>query len=611
MPSEFPAGAGRSRRVEMQDSYWSSVLHQRQITRRRMFKGAAGLTAGGVALSLIGCGGDDGGVEGDASGLLSKAVDTTKQAKVGGTWPSSYAEDVVNMDPILNNASPTFPQLIPVYGQLLKGGMSTTKKPGAAEIQGDIAEKWEFTPDGTQITLTLRNNVKWDPRPPTNGRAATSADVKWSWDKFATVGNSRAELINSVNPDAPIESIQTPDARTVVFKMAFPYPNVIDQLSNEQNFYIMPAEDSFDFRTDMRGSGPYRLEQFRPSSNANYVRNPDFYDAPRPYFERLERTLLKEYASGLAQFKAGNIWNFAVSSQDILTTKRDHAEMVLLPSLEVDTSLGGFQNFSKRDDSLFKDVRLRRALTMMLDRDLLVETFENVVQFRDAGLPVEIYWTSSALGAGLPEWLDPKTSAIGEGQKYFQHNPAEAKKLVEAAGVKMPYAAPFAHYVDNVPEDQKRFEVLNAMMSEGGIFDIKTDPLLYNSSWRQARQAAGKDPVHTGLLWHRTAGLSADVILTQLWTPKGRNSQNADVTPVVTDLVLKQKSELDPARRTAIIHDIQKELALQWYVIPWAGSSPGFTLHWPWLANHNVFIVGNDSAKDFTYAWYDESKRKA
>ena len=595
----------------MEKSYWSSVLAKRQLTRRRLMSGAVGLAAGGAALSLIGCGGDDGGVEGDASGLLGKAVDTTKQAKVGGTWPSSYDEDLVNMDPILNNASPTFPRLVPVYSQLLKAGISTTKRPGAAEITGDAVEKWEITPDGTQITLTMRQGMKWDSRPPTNGRVITSADVKFSWEKFATVGNSRAELVNSVNPDAPITSIETPDPRTVVYKMAFPYPNVIDQLSNQQNFYVMPAVDGFDFRTDMRGSGPYRLDEFRPSSNARYVRNPEWYDSPRPYFEKLEQTLLKEYASGLAQFKAKNIWNFKVNSQDILPTKRDQPEMVLLPNLEIDASLGGFQNFSKRDDSLFKDVRLRRALSMMLDRDLLIETFENTKQFQDAGLPVSLYWTSSALGAGLPEWIDPKTNAIGEGAKYFQFNPAEAKKLVQAAGVKMPYAAPFSHYVDNVPDDQKRFEVLNAMMSEGGIFNITTDPLLYNSSWRVARQAAGKDPLHVGLLWHRTSGLSADGILTQMWTPKGRNSQNTDSTPVVTDLVLKQKSELDPNKRTAIIHDIQKELALQWYVIPWAGSAPGFTLHWPWLANYNVFIQGNASAKSFVYTWYDESKKKA
>ncbi|MPZ50504.1 MAG: hypothetical protein GEU75_14600 [Dehalococcoidia bacterium] len=594
----------------MDSGYWSSILRERQLTRRRLLKGAGGVAAGGMALSLIGCGGgDDDGVAGDASGLLNKVSDTTKQAKVGGTWVSSYDEDVINMDPILNNASPTFPQLVPVYSQLLKAGISTTKTPGAGDILGDVAESWEFNADGTQITFKLRQNMKWDSRPPTSGRAITSADVKWSWDKFATVGNSAAELVNSRNPDAAISSIETPDARTVVFKMAFPYPNVVDQLSNQQTFYVMPADDSFNFRTDMRGSGPYILEQFRPSSNANYIRNPDWYDSPRPYYERLERTLIPEYASGLAQFKAQNIYDYAVRQEDVISTKQSHPEMVMLRELQLDTSLGGFMNFSKREDSLFKDVRLRRAASMMLDRDLLVETFQNVKQFRDVGLPVEIFWTSF-LGPGLPEWLDPKGTALGEGAKFYQHNPEEARKLVQAAGVTMPYEAPFAHYIDQVPEDQPRFQVLIGMMSEGGIFNITSEQLLYNTSWRSARQSGGLE--HTGMLWHRTAGLSADVILTQMWTPKGRNSQDSrGPTPGITDLVLKQKTELDPAKRTGIVHDIQKQLSMDWPVIPWAGTAPGFTLHWPWLNNHHVFIQGNASAKSFVYAWNDESKRKA
>jgi peptide/nickel transport system substrate-binding protein len=597
----------RKKEKAMADSYWTSVS-KRRLSRRRMLAVTGGTAAAGaLSLALAGCGSGDDSVEGDSSGLLGKAQDTTRQAKAGGTWPSYYAEDVINMDPIINNASPTFPQLIPVYSQLLKAGISTTEKPGAEDIKGDAAESWEFSPDGTVITLKLRREMKWDPRPPTNGRLLTSKDVRWSWEKFAEVGNSAAELVNSRNPDAAIESIETPDDHTVIFKMAFPYPNVISQLSNQQTFYVMPQLDNFDFGTDMRGSGPYRLEMFRPSSNAVYTRNPDWYDAPRPYFERLERTLIPEYASGLAQFKAQNIWDFEVRAEDVLATKRDHMDMLLLPELQINGSLNGFVNFSKREDSLFKDVRLRRALSMMLDRDLLIETFENVSQFRDAGLPVRIYWNGH-LAAGQSEWLDPKGEALGEGAKYFEYNPAEARKLVEAAGVAMPYAAPFGHYSDRVPLDQKRFQVLIAMMSDGGTFQIQSDALLYNSSWRSARQSGGTE--FQGLLWHRTADLEADVILTQMYTPQGRNSvDSTGPTPEVTDLVLKQKSELDPKKRTAIIHDIQKKLAMDWPVIPWAGTAPGFTLRWPWLKNHGVFIQGNGSAKSFVYAWYDESQR--
>jgi hypothetical protein len=98
-------------------------------------------------------------------------------------------------------------------------------------------------------------------------------------------------------------------------------------------------------------------------------------------------------------------------------------------------------------------------------------------------------------------------------------------------------------------------------------------------------------------------------MLTMMYTPDGRNSQNAKPHPGVTDLVLKQKTELDPQKRTAMIHEIQRQLSLDWPVLPWAGTAPGFTLRWPWLANHGVFVEGSASARAYTHFWYDEKKK--
>src|SRR6266496_3081330 len=144
----------------------------------------AGAGLGLVALSALDCGGgsSSGKNSSDSSRLLGQAVDTTKSAVVGGNWPDYMPEDIVNMDPILNNASPTFPQVMPVYSNLFKAGRVVSKRPGTDAITGDAVETWEIAPDGMQITMKLRD-LKWDPRPPTSGRALTSADVKWSWDK--------------------------------------------------------------------------------------------------------------------------------------------------------------------------------------------------------------------------------------------------------------------------------------------------------------------------------------------------------------------------------------------------------------------------------------------
>jgi ABC-type transport system substrate-binding protein len=52
-----------------------------------------------------------------------------------------------------------------------------------SEVIPDAAS-WEISPDGLTYTFKLRPNLKFDPRPPTNGRIMNSADVKWSWEHY-------------------------------------------------------------------------------------------------------------------------------------------------------------------------------------------------------------------------------------------------------------------------------------------------------------------------------------------------------------------------------------------------------------------------------------------
>ena len=591
----------------MEKSYWSTVLARRQLTRRRLLGGAVGVAAGGAALSLIGCGGGgDDGVANDASGLLGKPEDTTKNAKASGTWPSHFTEDIINMDVLLNNATPTFPQLNPVYSNLLKGGMSTKERPGPETITGDAAESWELAPDGRQITLKLRQNMKFDPRPPTSGRAMTSEDVKWSWDKFEGFGPSARDLSYKRSDVSPIESVQTPDARTVVFKFAFPYTPIIELLSSHQHFYIEPRDENFNFKGDMRGSGPYFLESFRPSQGITYNKNPDWYDKPRPYFDKIERTLISDYSNGLAQFKAKNLWAFGVRPEDILQTKRDNPDMLMFAGLEYDTGVS-YTNFSKRPDSIFADVRMRRAVSMMLERDLLSDVFFNLSPFKDAGLPTEYRWNSH-IPAGYAEWVDPRSTAIGEGAKYFQHNPAEARKLVQAAGVPIPVKETYASWTDRAFDQVKQHEVIMAMINEGGTFALDWRPLIYNTTWRTEDDSGGE--AYTGLLSSRLAGFSVDVYVVQKYTPEGRSKVANKALPGITDLVVKQRQEPDFKKRAEIIKQLQQNAALEWYDIPFPpGNFPGYSLRWPWLANHGVFVTNNASAKEYVHYWYDESKK--
>src|SRR5205823_11780075 len=165
---------------------------------------------------------------------------------------------------------------------------------------------WETSPDGLTVTYKLRPNLKYDPRPPTNGKAMTSADVKYAWDLFATKGSGRSNLVNDADPDAPVLSMTAPDAGTVVFKLAFQYAPLGPMLAANRHVNLVPteAEDKYSIKGDMRGSAASRLKEFVQDARIVYEKNPDWYDAAKVYLDGVTYYVLPQYATRLAQFRA-------------------------------------------------------------------------------------------------------------------------------------------------------------------------------------------------------------------------------------------------------------------------------------------------------------------
>src|SRR5687767_4020960 len=152
-------------------SYWSSTIGRR-LSRRRALA-----AAGGGALStalLAACGGDTG--EEPASGLVSKPVDTSKQARRGGTLKWFWKAEPPNFDPSFGSTNNRTPKN-------LTNSLLVQTKPGylapapVGEVIPDLAESWEVSPDRTELSFKLRPGIKWHNLPPVNGRAMDVDDV--------------------------------------------------------------------------------------------------------------------------------------------------------------------------------------------------------------------------------------------------------------------------------------------------------------------------------------------------------------------------------------------------------------------------------------------------
>jgi ABC-type transport system substrate-binding protein len=591
----------------MSGNYWASVLNGR-IRRRRALAIAGGSAFGAALLAACGGGSDDDAGPRDTSGLLSEPEDTTKQAVRGGTWQTSRTDDPVTLDVTLNNSSLSWTDMLQVYQHLTKAGLSSNK-PEAFE--GDAAGSWEFSPDGLQVTYKLRPGIKFDARQPTNGRVMDAADVRWSFDRFAAVSPYRAELFNRLEPAAPIESYSTPDNQTFVIKLAFPYGAIIEMTGYLNFLYIVPKEaETFDLRSDMRGSGPFRLSKFTPSVALEYERNADYYVKDRPFLDGIRRAVVPEYATGLAQFKNKTLWNFGVRQEDILQTKREHPELVMQQVGEIGISSlqsTAYIAFSQRPDTPLKDVRLRRAASMLIDRELFIQTQNNTDMFTSVGLPAETWWNAH-LPTKSPNWVDPRDKAFGENGKWFQYNPDEALKLVRAASGQSSVTLPYFYQIrSGIPNRDN--EVFVAMLQEGGAFKINAETLEYTNEWREVCQRSAGE-AYMGFCQNNAGAFNEDGWLVAKYTPQGKYSASYVPIPGVTDEVLRIRKEIDPVKRNSLIQAlVQNKLASEMYDLPIPGRAPTYSLRWPWFKNHDVFESGGDTARKFTEYWYDATKR--
>jgi ABC-type transport system substrate-binding protein len=240
---------------------------------------------------------------------------------------------------------------------------------------------------------------------------------------------------------------------------------------------------------------------------------------------------------------------------------------------------------------------------MMIDRDAIIAALNNTDVFAREGLPAETLWNAH-IPTGSPNWIDPRDSAIGEGSKYFQHNKAEAKKLIEAAGLKssLPY------FYQNRPSDARENEIIAAMLQEANSFSLDAKTLDYNTEWREICQRSAGE-AYVGFCKNNSGGFNEDAYLVAKYTPKGKYSASYVPIPGITDAVLAARKEPDPRKRSELVKDIERKLAVEMPDLPQAGRSYQFTLRWPWLKNHGVFVTGGASSLEFTEYWYDAAAK--
>ncbi|HEY7268350.1 MAG TPA: ABC transporter substrate-binding protein [Dehalococcoidia bacterium] len=585
------------------------------MTRRRALVGASSVTASAAALSVVGCG--SGGGSGskassssqpaDASGLLYSPKDTTSSAKAGGTLKSFRPADIASLDPLSAASILVYYATMYSYPRLFKFTPAKYPDIPGNDVEGDFVQSYEISPDKLLITAKLRQGLKWDSRTPTNGREIDSQDVVFSWNKFAQVSGGRADVVYTAqNPTAPIESMTAVDKYTVQIKVHQPNSSVIQQLGVPL-FFVMPRESDggFDPKGDIRGYGPWLLQQYRSSQSYTWQKNPDYYVKGRPFIDTIEETVIPEYAARLSQFRAGNIYTADVSQADILATKKDIPDLQMFAGYQFSRS-GSLLTFGYEGDSPFKDERMRQAASMLVDREGATDVLSNRANFKAVGLDVPVRYNTIIPGGWEGAWLDPlNDKQIGPSSKFYKRDVAEAKKLVAAAGfpngvdtnIYFPGPGGTPQPVDNT------VSIYVDSMKDGGI-RAKPVSVAYQTdfipNYLYAYAKGGKG--YNGMIAQGIIGQPTLPLALRLHHhPDGARFMGASADgktdahlgdPQMNDLIAKSLIEFDANKQTSMLQEAAKIASnkMYWATIPLvAVYTIGYNLSWPVIGNRGFY----------------------
>jgi peptide/nickel transport system substrate-binding protein len=226
---------------------------------------------------------------------------------VGATGtPSGFDGDIFG--PNMQNV------VVNLYEPLLGYGAGPEQEDGAREVQpelleGWLAESWEVSDDGLQVTLTLREGVR-----SFYGNELTAEDVVWSWEKSfwqERTGNFIARVSN-------VESVEATGEYEVTYTLLDPSPILLPALT----LYVPSIYDSAEasqhatdedpYATDWlsqntAGFGPWHLESLEPDAQAVFVRNPNYYGGQDPYFERIIYRAVPEDSTRVSLVQTGQV----------------------------------------------------------------------------------------------------------------------------------------------------------------------------------------------------------------------------------------------------------------------------------------------------------------
>ncbi len=445
--------------------------------------GGAGGMGGAGGAGAVGGSGGDGGAGGAAAGTAAGSdawarpgvaiqrfgmpTWTTDPTKVpgyamGGTFTELFEAQPAKMVPYLNQD---------VYGTRVIDRVSESLgawDPKTLQLVGQLAEAWQIDPDGLWVRARLHSRARFS-----DGKPVTADDVIYTFKDFVLNMQIEAERARSTMDN--LTDVVKVDDRSVEFQFKTPLfsnpMNVLDNPILPKHYYSQFEPTQINQSTGLlMGSGPFRMQavpngprdldnQWRPGNDVVLVRN-DQYWAFKPALDGLRfRTVNDELARWVSYTNGEGDMMLPTSVQFKRVLAEDEAFERSNYALNWVNMRSGYSFIAwqcglraGKRATPFGDVRVRRAMTMLIDRELMIR---------------DIYDNIGVVSKGP---MNPESPSSNPALKPLPFDPEAAKKLLAEAGW-------MDRDGDGVIENEKleRFEFEFTRASGGATVERVTD----------------------------------------------------------------------------------------------------------------------------------------
>jgi peptide/nickel transport system substrate-binding protein len=447
-----------------------------------------------------------------AAGLPGLAV---AQARRGGVLRVSTDQAPSKLNPLLHRVNPEY-----VLGELLYSGL--TRLGPEMQAEPDLALSWSANPDLTEWTFKLRPDVTFH-----DGSKVTPKDVVASFEAMLDPKTGSAARTNI----GPVEKVTATDDATVVFKLKGAYADLPVALAYT-NAKVVPAailaSDMARLDREAVGTGPFKLVSYEPSRVSVVERNPNYFIKDRPLLDRIELVVYPDPTAEASALIAGDI------DLMLLVAPADYKRVSTASGVKgLRTPSGQFLNVILGcDQKPFNDVRVRRALSLSVDRDAMVELV--------------------AEGYGTPGNDTP----INKAYRFFADAPirkaniAEAKKLLAEAGY--PNGLDLTLIASDRPSTRTQLGVALRELAKPAGFNINVQTMPHatylDQVWRKGAFYVGFYNMQP----------TADGIFSLLYTSDAAWNETKWNNPNFDRLIAEARSTADEAKRRDLYAQAQK-----------------------------------------------------